>query len=212
VNAALARVLDLRVDRHAALVMAIDGQPAEPFPARDSRVVLGPGNRVDLFVDMALAPGSRASILARTDRGEHPLVHLVYQRGTARASPLPEPKPLPGNPLPARLDLRGAARPDLTLGNLARSPLFRVARGRTVVLTCVNRSELVQAVHVHGHSCRLLDRLDDGWKPFWLDTITVDRRQTDRLAFLADNPGKWLIEVQALAAAHPAGGVWFEVT
>jgi hypothetical protein len=29
-------------------------------------------------------------------------------------------------------------------------------------------------VHVHGHAFRLLDRLDDGWKPFWLATVLVD--------------------------------------
>jgi hypothetical protein len=34
---------------------------------------------------------------------------------------------------------------------------------------------------------RLLDRLDDGWKPYWLDTLTIPARQTDRVAFLADN-------------------------
>ena len=41
----------LRFDQHRVTVMAIDGQPAEPFVARDSRVALGPGNRLDLFVE-----------------------------------------------------------------------------------------------------------------------------------------------------------------
>ena len=43
--------------------MAIDGQPAEPFLARDSRVTLGPGNRIDFFVDATLEPGAIAPIL-----------------------------------------------------------------------------------------------------------------------------------------------------
>ena len=34
VNAANARVMRLRFERHAAWVMAIDGQPAEPFGKR----------------------------------------------------------------------------------------------------------------------------------------------------------------------------------
>src|SRR6185295_14291990 len=38
VNAAPDRPLTVRLDRHAATIMAIDGQPAEPFVARDSRV------------------------------------------------------------------------------------------------------------------------------------------------------------------------------
>jgi hypothetical protein len=52
---------------------------------------------------------------------------------------------------------------------------------------------------------------DDGWKPFWLDTVTVAARDTARIAFLADNPGKWLIRSQAIDRAGTAASVWFEV-
>ena len=64
-NAARDRLLTVRIDRHVATVVAIDGQPAEPFPARDSRVVLPPGNRIDLFIDATLAPDSIAPDLCR---------------------------------------------------------------------------------------------------------------------------------------------------
>jgi len=63
INAANARVMPIRVEGHRADVMAIDGQPAEPFPARDGLVFLGPGNRIDLFIDATLAPGTRAPFL-----------------------------------------------------------------------------------------------------------------------------------------------------
>src|SRR5437588_3081023 len=49
-NASRDQFITLRLDRHTATVMAIDGQPAEPFPARDGRIALSPGNRLDLFV------------------------------------------------------------------------------------------------------------------------------------------------------------------
>src|SRR6188472_168743 len=42
INATTTRGLFVRLDGHAVRVMAIDGQPAEPFVARDSRVGLGP--------------------------------------------------------------------------------------------------------------------------------------------------------------------------
>ena len=51
INATTSRGLFLKLAGHAVRVMAIDGQPAEPFLARDSRVGLGPGNRIDLFID-----------------------------------------------------------------------------------------------------------------------------------------------------------------
>jgi FtsP/CotA-like multicopper oxidase with cupredoxin domain len=219
-NATSARALVLRVERHAPLVVAIDGQPSEPFVARDGRLALAPGNRIDLFLDLPLRAGERAAILIEDVSAPRPLVHLVYQGEPFRSAPLPDAKPLPPNPLPARLDLRGAARHELALEALAtlpatlheRPPLFTVRRGRIVVLAINNRTDATQTVHLHGHHVRLLDRLDDGWKPYWLDTITVPARQTDRVAFLADNPGKWLIEAQAMGGGAARAGAWFAVT
>jgi FtsP/CotA-like multicopper oxidase with cupredoxin domain len=93
---------------------------------------------------------------------------------------------------------------------LDRVPLFAAGRGRTVVTALDNRDTGAHVVHLHGHHFRLLDRLDDGWKPYWLDTIAVAGRQTARIAFVADNPGRWLIEQHALDG--PAAEVnWFEV-
>jgi FtsP/CotA-like multicopper oxidase with cupredoxin domain len=218
VNAALSRALALRIERHAVWVMAIDGQPAEPFLARDGRVVLAPGNRVDLFVDAALTPGESAQV---TIDDATPIARLVYESTPpVRAALLAEPQPLPPNPLPERLDFKGAQRQDLELQTLmrlpspapARPPLFSVRRGRTVVLALANRADTALVVHPHGHHVRLLDRLDDGWKPFWLDTIMVAAGRTERIAFLADNPGKWLIEARALGQP-PAGTLgWFRVS
>jgi FtsP/CotA-like multicopper oxidase with cupredoxin domain len=150
---------------------------------------------------------------------ETSLAHLVYGPEAFRSAPLLDPKPLPPNPLPDRLDLRSAFRQDLplaagrhpTLSPHERPALFTVKRGRIVVLALVNQTELGQAVHLHGHSVRLLDRLDDGWKPFWLDTIMVAAKQTARVAFLADNPGRWLIDCRALGRTEGTA-TWFEVT
>jgi FtsP/CotA-like multicopper oxidase with cupredoxin domain len=56
----------------------------------------------------------------------------------------------------------------------------------------------------------VLDRLDDGWKPFWMDTLVVGD-QIERIAFVADNPGKWLIECAALERQDGGTAVWFAV-
>jgi FtsP/CotA-like multicopper oxidase with cupredoxin domain len=87
--------------------------------------------------------------------------------------------------------------------------LFTVKRGRTVMLGISNPAPENRFIHLHGHSFRLLDALDDGWKPFWLDTMPVPSRGTARIAFVADNPGKWLIEG---LVTKTGAGVWFEVT
>jgi FtsP/CotA-like multicopper oxidase with cupredoxin domain len=219
-NASRDRLLTVRLDRHAATVMAIDGQPAEPFPARDSRVALSPGNRLDLFVDATLAPESTAPIFVGLDDREAPLARLVYRSGApARPAPRAAIKPLPDNPLPQRMNFAAAVKLDIVLndpryrpatGSLGR-PLFTTAPRQSVIVGFKNTTDQAHAVHLHGHCARLLDALDDGWKPFWLDTILAPPQRTTRIAFVADNRGKWLIESQALRGD---GGIrtWFEVT
>ena len=63
-----------------------------------------------------------------------------------------------------------------------------------MVLALTNRAAIATVFHLHGHHFRLLDRLDDGWKPFWLDTLAIEPGQTQRIAFLAEYAGRWLIE------------------
>ncbi|HKS62689.1 MAG TPA: multicopper oxidase domain-containing protein, partial [Xanthobacteraceae bacterium] len=72
------RFITLRLDRHPVAVMAIDGQPAEPFGARDSRVTFSPGNRADLFFDAVLDPGSVAPLVVQDEAADAPLARLVY--------------------------------------------------------------------------------------------------------------------------------------
>lgn len=252
VNCANARVFSVRIAEHDVRVMAIDGQPAEPFLAQEGRIALGPGARVDLFVDATLAPGASAAILVDDlRRNEVPLARLVYDAaGAGRPAPRAEPKPLPANPLPERIDFKGALKLDVpleggamselmmrsmggrgpevpghgidarariwTLAGFASSghhgpPLFAVKRGRAVMLAFVNKTAFAHAMHVHGHHFRLLDRLDDGWKPFWLDTVMVEARQTARIAFVADNPGKWMVHCHMVEHQETGMAAWFEV-
>ena len=141
----------------------------------------------------------------------------------ARPAPLPPAPPLPSNGLPEQLDLKGAVRVDLALGgspadwvtpvNFTASapPAFRAKSGRTVVLTLTNRAAITTVFHLHGHHFRLLDRLDDGWKPFWLDTLAIEPGQTQRIAFAAEYAGRWLIESVATDWAAPRLVRWYSV-
>ncbi|HMA56547.1 MAG TPA: hypothetical protein VKP52_07490 [Pseudolabrys sp.] len=111
INAANAPIFQFRIARHPARVMAVDGQPRPPIVVANAPLRLAPGNRVDLFLDATLEPGMRAPILVDDEVGR-----LVYEAGARfRPSPLPEPAPLPDNPLPARMDFSGALRLDVPL-------------------------------------------------------------------------------------------------
>jgi FtsP/CotA-like multicopper oxidase with cupredoxin domain len=217
-NASVARAFTVRIDQHRPIVMAIDGQPSEPFPARDSRVTLAPGNRVDLFADAVLAADTSASILIGNGVEEKPIARLVYEQGSpVRSTVRNAPSPLPASGLPAKLDLARAQRVELPVDATAkeasaRQALFTVKRGRAVVLALPNRTTAVYSMHLHGHHFRLLDALDDGWKPFWLDTVMVSPSQTTRIAFVADNPGKWPVRCTRLGDGAAGADRWFEVT
>jgi hypothetical protein len=204
--------------------MAIDSQPSEPFLARNGQLVLAPGTRVDAFVDAVRPSGSTSSILLHDGTEPRPIGRLVYAGDAPiRDAPLPAAPSLPSNALPARLDLKNALRVDLTLGGppadwvmpisfaATSAPAFRVKSGRTVVLALTNRAEIPTVFHLHGHHFRLLDRLDDGWKPFWLDTLAIEAGQTQRIAFAAEHAGRWLIESMATDWAAPRLVRWYSV-
>jgi FtsP/CotA-like multicopper oxidase with cupredoxin domain len=99
------------------------------------------------------------------------------------------------------------------VANLPQAPLFAAERGETIIIETVNDTAFVHAMHVHGHHFRIIERsgstVDDG-QP-WRDTFLVGPQQTTRIAFVADNPGKWLYHCHMLE--HAAGGMntWFEV-
>jgi len=216
-------VIALKIEGHDVRVMAIDGEPAEPFPARNGAVVLAPGGRVDAFVDSIGQPGSTSPILLHDGKEARPIARLVAStEPPIRSAPLPPAPPLPSNGLPAQLDLKNATRVDLTLAPQAEwvtpagfaataAPAFRAKAGRTVVLALTNRAEIATVFHLHGHHFRLLDRLDDGWKPFWLDTLAIEPKQTQRIAFSADYTGRWLIETMATDWAAPRLVRWYSV-
>jgi len=223
------RFVMLRIEDHPVTVMAIDGQPAEPFRSRESRITLAPGNRADVFIDAVMKPGSIAPIIVRNDDAAVPIARLVYGNAVV-TPPAASPrdlagdviKPLEPNPLPAKMDFRGALRAELAVdkvndlkasdvkSDLPAKPLFSAKSGRTVMLALTNKSSAPCVAHIHGHHVRLLDNLDDGWKPFWLDTILCVPQQTTRVAFVADNAGKWLLSSRALGGSEAL--TWFEVT
>lgn len=133
---------------------------------------------------------------------------LAISGGVTKAQPLP-----PATELASRFPDRTKVW-TLNAGfnaGFAGKPLFTVKRGAPVVLALVNRTDWAQILTLHGHVFRLLHPLDDGWEPYFLDTIYLPDRTTSRIAFDAVNPGKWAI--RSMIPEHYDSGVatWFEV-
>ena len=224
INASQRTVFAVKLEGIEVRVMALDGQPAEPFVARNGALVIAPGGRVDVFVDVSGAAGASYPILLHDGRNARPIGKLtVANEPPLRAAPLPTAPPLPSNGLPAQIELKGASRVDLALGgppaewvapaafSKGSQPAFRAKAGGSVVLALTNRAAIATVFHLRGHHFRLLDRLDDGWKPFWLDTLAIEPGQTQRIAFLAEYPGRYLIEQVATDWAAPRLVRWYDV-
>jgi len=224
INSCQRSVIAAKIENFEVRVMAIDGQPAEPFGARNGALVLAPGGRIDVFIDVTASAGTASAILIHDGREARPIGKIVVSNESPiRTSPLPPAPPLPSNGLPAQLDLKGASRFDVGLGgpqdgwvppaNFAATapPAFKAKTGGTVVLALTNHAAIATVFHLHGHHFRLLDRLDDGWKPFWLDTLAIEPGQTQRIAFAAEYAGRWLIEQVAADWAAPRLVRWYSV-
>ena len=95
---------------------------------------------------------------------------------------------------------------------MSGKPLFAVRRGTTVTLTFVNTTTVPQQMHIHGHVWRLLHDLDDGWDPYWRDSVLLAPGKTKHVAFIADNPGKWALASSMLDRQGHGLASWFHVT
>ncbi|MGB6324638.1 MAG: multicopper oxidase family protein [Methylocella sp.] len=223
------------------LILAVDGQPCEAFEPVRQMIPLGPGARFDVMLDLPADAGADTNVTLLGDN-EPDRVLLAFKTVGEKRSPLPPIASLPQNPLlPSEIKLQASRKVDILIEAIAGmgtgpipaaaqdrplywklngkafngfgpAPLFSVKRGTPVTLGFVNHTAFVQQMHVHGHAMRRLHDLDDGWEPYWRDAVLVPEGKTKHVAFVADNPGKWVIE--CLMAGRQASGMatWFEVT
>ncbi|NIX77422.1 multicopper oxidase family protein [Microvirga terricola] len=222
-NACNARAMRLRFDELKPSVIAIDGQPTETFEPLRGSLPFAPGNRYDLLVDLPMEAGAKGAIVAAIGDGI-PLAEFLTTR--EKLPTRPDIAPLPPNKnLPDAIKLQSAARQDVVIkdaptgwtvngapGDASGAPLLKVKRGSPVVLALVNQSAFIQPMHLHGHVFRLLHPFDDGWDPYFLDTVQVPENRTIRIAFVADNPGKWLLASTVMERFDAGLWTWIEVT
>ncbi len=79
-------------------------------------------------------------------------------------------------------------------GHAGMPPLLTLQRGRSYVLTLRNETAWWHPMHLHGFSFRVLSR-NDSPVPYrqWADTVLVPPKETVDIAFVADNPGDWML-------------------
>ncbi|MDJ0390307.1 multicopper oxidase family protein [Roseomonas sp. E05] len=162
------------------------------------------------------------------DELAYTLVSLAYESGRPlRDNVLDASVRLPANPLP-QPDLAAAERHELVLqggmmggmgmmmrmngaawaingipmmgdGHAGMPPLLTVVLGRTCTLLLKNETAWWHPMHLHGHSVQVLTR-DGAQVPgsIWGDTVLLAPRETVEVAFVADNPGDWMLHCHVI--------------
>jgi FtsP/CotA-like multicopper oxidase with cupredoxin domain len=225
INASNARIYGLRFEGHEPKIIALDGHPVPPH--WDARVVLGPGMRADLVLDCTGAPRSshrviddfyqqRAYELLKLQYGAEPPIREGF-------APVPT---LPANPL-AMPAMEKAERHRIVFGGgmmgalpnqrehrglfwtingtpvsehaAHHAPLLTLKRGASYVWDLVNQTSWHHPIHLHGHVFRVAG------KNQWADSVLLDPDSRAEIAFVADNPGDWMLHCHVLE--HQASGM-----
>jgi FtsP/CotA-like multicopper oxidase with cupredoxin domain len=89
------------------------------------------------------------------------------------------------------------------------TPLIDAVLGETIRLSIDNETIFPHAMHLHGQHFREI--MADGRMGPMRDTLLVGGRNNTEIAFVANNPGKWLYHFHMLA--HQAAGMktWMNV-
>ena len=95
------------------------------------------------------------------------------------------------------------------LAEMPDAPLLTASRGETVRLAMVNDSAWPHAMHLHGHHFRAI--ASDGAAGPLRDTLLLDRGETAEIAFVADNPGDWLLHCHMPGHSFSGMKTWFRV-
>ena len=80
-------------------------------------------------------------------------------------------------------------------------PMFRLKRGRSYAIEVRNYTAWYHPVHLHGVAFRVVGDARRGWR----DTVLVAPNERMEIAFVADNPGDWMIHCHVLE--HQAAGM-----
>ena len=96
------------------------------------------------------------------------------------------------------------------VGGMDGAPLAELSRGETVRLKITNDTAFPHAMHLHGMHFHEIER--DGSLGALRDTTLLDRGDVREIAFVADNPGKWLLHCHMLSHAASGMMTWVDVT
>jgi FtsP/CotA-like multicopper oxidase with cupredoxin domain len=78
-------------------------------------------------------------------------------------------------------------------GDRIPPPLATLTRGRTYIVELINTTSHTHPIHLHGHTFRVIESNKRTVTPYDTDTVLIHTKERVRIAFVADNPGDWML-------------------
>ncbi len=90
-------------------------------------------------------------------------------------------------------------------------PLMEFRKGETALIELQNTTPHVHPMHLHGHSFKVLSASKLKRPVHWADTVLVMPDERVQIAFVADNPGNWMIHCHIVEHQDTGMMGWFRV-
>lgn len=172
-------------------IVAIDSTPSEMFRPRQDAFPFGPGARYDVMFDVPAG----SSPLISVDNGKNKQELMRFRTEGEPREALPAIAPLPVNPsLPPEIELARAQRFECVFGAANALRSFDLKRDTPTSLALINKSGGILSVHLGGQIARVLHPADDGWEPYWRDSLIMAVGQTVHVALLPRVTGRFFLE------------------
>jgi FtsP/CotA-like multicopper oxidase with cupredoxin domain len=227
INGAASSAFWIDLGELAGTVVAADGNDVVPVVGR--RFPIAIAQRLDLIVEVPAgafpvfaqiegkrertglilaSPGAHVSKVAELAEADAAPVDLSLESRLVAVNPLPDRPPdttlsmvLTGSMMPYAWSINDASWPNVS------PPIIRSSQ--RVVIEIENRTMMAHPMHLHGHAFQVIELNGKRVVGAVRDTVLVPVMGTVRVAFDADNPGRWALHCHNLY--HMATGMMTEV-
>ncbi|MHC2362194.1 multicopper oxidase family protein [Rhizobium leguminosarum] len=215
------RIFSLKMEGADATVIAIDGNPVPKRFSLDL-LQIGPGQRLDLAVRMPDGEGAVATLedirgttpktIASLRAVGSSLKRDIGDLGPLVENPVPKADLTAAEQIPLILSATAeSAAVESICGTLGYSfwainkvpwpgdtpdptaPLAELKLGKSYVFNLENATPHAHPIHLHGMSFTVVSSSTREVMPLVSDTYLIQPDEKVQLAFVADNPGDWLL-------------------
>ena len=105
------------------------------------------------------------------------------------------------NPTFWSINKRSMTELDHSLHTKLAPPLATLKYGKTYIFTLQNTTPHTHPIHLHGHTFTVIESSKHQMTPFHTDVVNLTTKEKIKVAFVADNLGKWMFHCHIIEHA-----------